>query len=95
MMTEIEAKQIIEDNVKDIVLGETISIVLREPASRYEHKAIFAITFKYDDEKIQTVMNAIKKLSFSDPNFEFGGTDVDDKFKMEYGAVLVSASIKG
>lgn len=93
-MNEAQALQKITDSVKDLVRGERINIISRTPLSRLEHNIVVAIVFKYDEQKEQEVLSIVKELTLSEPMIRFGGTEVDDKFNMEYSAVLVSATVK-
>ena len=55
---------------------------------------IFAVIFKHSKEKSLAMTNAAKKLVLSEPNFSFSGSEVDEKFQMENGAVFITATIK-
>jgi hypothetical protein len=93
-VSENEAKGMIISTVEDIVKGERVETVSRKPMSTLEHQVIFAVVFRHDEAKELEVIEAIKKLTFNEPDIGFGGTEVDDKFNMEYVAVLVTATIK-
>lgn len=93
-MKEVEAKNIIISKVKDTLKGEKVTCVERRTISRLEHKCTFAVIFKADEAKELEVIEIIKELSFSNPDFTFSGSDVDDKFDMEFVAILVVATIK-
>ena len=95
-MIESEAKTIIETAVKDL-LGQdnTVALVSRKPLSRLEHEALYAVIFKHDEDTEASIVSALKKLSYSNPDLEFAETEVNDKFKMEFTAVLMAITIKG
>lgn len=93
-MTESEAKVIITDTVKDIAKAEKIRCIERKPISRLEDECVFGVLFKSDEEVEQEVIRAVKDLSFLDPNFRFHGSDVDNKFDLEFVMIFISATTK-
>ncbi|WP_417327675.1 hypothetical protein [Halarcobacter sp.] len=93
-MTETEAEAIIKESIPSSIKGEVVEVIKRNPISRLEHEALFAVIFKYDKTKTLEMVKATKNLSISNPDFEFSGSDVDDKYNLENTAVFISAKCK-
>ena len=93
-MKESEAKTIITDLVKDVLKGEKVVCIERKSASRLEHECTFAIIFKANETKELEVIDLVKELTFSNPDYRFAGSEADNKFDMEFVAILVTATIK-
>lgn len=93
-LTETEAEEKIRAIIPESIKGEIVEVIKREPISRLEHNATFAVIFKHSKEKSLAMTNAVKKLVLSEPNFSFSGSEVNDKFEMENSAVFITAIIK-
>ncbi len=93
-MKESEAKTTIAGLVKDVLKGEKVVCIERKAVDRVYHEATFAIIFKAKEDKEQEVIEIVKKLALSNPDFLFVGSEADNKFDMEFVAVLVVATIK-
>ena len=93
-LTETEAEEKIRAIIPDSIKGEIVEVIKREPISRLEHNATFAVIFKHSKDKSISMVNAVKKLVLSEPNFSFSGSEVDEKFQMENSAVFITAIIK-
>ncbi len=93
-MTEFDAEVIIKSIVPSNIKGVTIDVIKRNPISRLEHEALFAVIFKYDKENTVDMIKATKELSIENPDFMFSGSDVDDKFLLENTAVFITANCK-
>lgn len=93
-MSEIEAEEIIKNSIDGILEDMNINITARKPINRLEHHAVFAIIFKYDQLLELEIINKIKKLATENPLFVFGGSEVNNKFEMDFVAIFVVATIK-
>ncbi|MGB7402699.1 MAG: hypothetical protein WA916_08960 [Arcobacter sp.] len=93
-MTEIEAVDLITLEVGSIIKGESIKVVGREPINRREHIAVIAIVFKHNSDKELEVIKKVKDIAIDNPDVEFGGSDVDDKFDLKYSAIIVKIKVK-
>lgn len=93
-LTELEAEQKIKAIIPLTINGEIIEVIKRESINRLEHNATFAVIFKHSKDKSLSMVNAVKKLVLSEPNFSFSGSEVDEKFQMENSAVFITATIK-
>ena len=93
-LTETEAEEKIRAIIPDSIKGEIVEVIKREPISRLEHNATFAVIFKHSKEKSLFMVNAVKNLVLNEPNFSFSGSEVDEKFQMENSAVFITATIK-
>ncbi len=93
-LTETETEQKIKAIIPETIKGEIIEVIKREPISRLEHNATFAVIFKHSKENSLAMTNAIKKLVLDEPNLAFSGSEVDEKFDMQNSAVFITAIIK-
>jgi len=93
-MTEVEAKNKINDAVSVLLGSDSVNIASRKSLNRLEHIVTYTIVFKHDEEKEIQVVNTVKKLTLTQPDLNFVGSEVNDKFNMEFVAVLVAATIK-
>ena len=93
-MSEIEAEEIIKNSIDGLLEGEEIVISARKPSNRLEHHAVFAIIFKHDKLLEIEVIKKVKKLATENPSFVFGGSEVNNKFEMDFVAIFVIATIK-
>ena len=94
LMKELEAKQIISEIVDPLVPKAKVHCIKRDPVSRLESEYIFGVVFKVDETLEINVIKAIKDLSFSNPDFWFHGSDVDEKFDMDFVMIFVACKIK-
>lgn len=93
-MTEFEAEQKIKAIIPETIKGEVIEVIKREPVSRIEHNAVFAVIFKHSKENSLAMTKAAKELSLVEPKLSFSGSEVDEKFNMENSAVFITATVK-
>ncbi|OCL99521.1 hypothetical protein AAX29_00562 [Aliarcobacter thereius] len=93
-LTEKEAEEKIRAIIPSEIKAPIVEVIKREPLSRLEHQAIFAIIFKHTKENSLLMVEAVKKLSINEPKFIFSGSEVDEKFDMENSAVFITATIK-
>ena len=93
-MTEFDAEQKIKAIIPETIKGEVIEVIKREPVSRLEHNAVFAVIFKHNKENFLLMTNLAKKLSLDEPKLSFSGAEVDDKFQMVNCAVFITATVK-
>ncbi|MFY9088956.1 hypothetical protein [Arcobacter aquimarinus] len=87
---EIKIRAIIPTSIK----GEVVEVIKREPVSRLEHNAVFAVIYKHSKENSLAMTTAAKNLSVNEPKLSFSGSEVDDKFHMENCAVFITATVK-
>ena len=93
-LTESESEQKIKAIIPSTIKGEIIEVIKREPISRLEHNATFAVIFKHTKENSLAMTNAVKKFVIDEPNLSFSGSEVDEKFDMQNSAVFITAIIK-
>lgn len=93
-MTEQEAEQKIKAVIPASIKGEVVEVVKRDPISRIEHNAVFAVIFKHSKENSLAMTKAAKELSLVEPKLSFSGSEVDEKFQMENCAVFITAIVK-
>jgi hypothetical protein len=92
-MKESDVKTLLNDQIVSGIDGATLVISKREPISRYKHQAHFAIIFDADETKENETIQKLKEISFENPDIEFGGMVVDDKFNLKYVAIEAVATI--
>ena len=93
-LTEQEAEEKIKAIIPGSIKGECIEVIKREPSTRLEHNAVFAVIFKHSKENPLLMVEAAKKLSIEEPKLLFSGSEVDEKFDMQNSAVFITAIIK-
>lgn len=93
-LTEQEAEKKIKAIIPGSIKGECIEVIKREPITRLEHNAVFAVIFKHSKENSLLMVEAAKKLSIEEPKLLFSGSEVDEKFDMQNSAVFITAIVK-
>lgn len=93
-LTEIEAEAKIVAIIPNEIKAPIIEVIKREPLSRIEHNAIFAVIFKHSKENALLMVKAVKDLSINEPKISFSGSEVDEKFDMENSAVFITVICK-
>ena len=93
-ITEIYAENKIKEIIPVEIKGSVIEVIKRDPVSRLEHNAVFAVIFKHNKEHVRLMVNAAKEISTIEPKLIFSGSEVDEKFDMQNSAVFITAIIK-
>lgn len=92
--TELDAENKIKQIIPIEIKAPIIEVIKREPISRLEHNAIFAVIFKHSKENALLMVKAVKNLSTFEPKLVFSGSEIDEKFEMQNNAVFITATVK-